>query len=150
MRAIKFRAWNRELGEMWVGGYVQFDTGNVWFENEDGDQFEYTQDKFPLMQYTGLRDKNGNEIYEGDILEYHDYMWNFKADQIHIGVVRWQDWHGAFDCERRMIDGKEVKPEHGLPGIQFKFQAKVIGNIYENPHLLKGVADEGVTGGTVK
>lgn len=39
---------------MWIGGYVQFDTGNIWFDNEDGDMFEYTQAEFPLMQYTGL------------------------------------------------------------------------------------------------
>lgn len=143
MRAIKFRAWDKINKRMSRINQWNFEFGDLWVEANEEDW--ENQPDFEIMQYTGLKDKNGKEIYEGDILKYHDYMFNFKADQIHIGVVRWQDWNGAFDCERRLIDGREVKPEHGLPGIQFKFQAEVIGNIYENPQLL-----EGVTGGTVK
>ena len=129
MREIKFRKWDEENKEMIDGDCLAFEEYAPLSEllMQDG-----------IMQYTGLHDKNFKEIYEGDILQYHDYMWNFNADQIHIGVVRWQDWNGAFDCERRIIDGKEVKPEHGLPGIQFKWQAEVIGNIYETPELLEG------------
>lgn len=141
-QVIKFRAWDRKrrhfhmgMGNlcMTMGGHLMwqfaFDAPSLLSPDECGN--------YVLQQFTGLKDKNGQEIYEGDILKYNDFFWNFKEDQIHIGVVRWQDWNGAFDCERRMIDGKEVKPEHGLPAIQFKWKAEVIGSIYENPDLLK-------------
>lgn len=117
-RKIKFRCWNKELKEIWVGGYVQFDTGNILFDDEDGNTFEYTGDEFPLMQYTGLNDKNGEEIYEGDFLK-HD-LWG-------ISEIIWE--HGMFR-------GKGNDHDITLADHQLK-RSRVIGNIYENPELLK-------------
>jgi uncharacterized phage protein (TIGR01671 family) len=128
MRELKFRAWNKELGEMWIGGYVQFDTGNIWFDNEDGDMFEYTQAEFPLMQYTGLKDKNGKEIYEGDIL-------NDKRNKRRKYKVVFDD--GTLFCVS-LSDG--ILPEgfnmHRLTKQNVQRLHEVIGNIYENPELL--------------
>lgn len=141
MNTVKYRALAKD-GTWRYGLYpcLDVDMGNLKYPMDVfWNSFLASFRRETLGQWTGLLDKYGKEIYQGDILQYHDYMWNFKVEQIHIGVVRWQDWNGAFDCERRIIDGKEVKPEHGLPGIQFKWQAEVIGNIYENPHLLKEI-----------
>lgn len=138
MNTIKYRALAKD-GTWRYGSYpcMNVDMGNTKYPM---DVFWYnflsTFRRETLGQWTGLLDKQGKEIYEGDILKYQDALWNFKPEQIHIGIVRWQDWNGAFDCERRLIDGKAVQPEHGLPGIQFKFSAEVIGNICENPELL--------------
>ena len=149
MRELKFRAWDKVSKQFlwpWPEGFDIL--GETTCFDLLIDQLKQMRpsvlrldllNDIEITQYTGLKDKNGTEIYEGDILKYNDYMWNFSATQIHIGVVRWQDWNGAFDCERRMVDGKEVKPEHGLPGIQFKWHAEVIGNIHDNPELLKEI-----------
>jgi uncharacterized phage protein (TIGR01671 family) len=70
-----------------------------------------------LMQYTGLKDKNGVEIYEGDILEWC-YM---EAGR---GVVEYVDFYSSFAPFNRLRRELDLKFE-------------VIGNIYENPEVLK-------------
>lgn len=72
---------------------------------------------FELMQFTGLKDKNGKEIYEGDILEYVERDWNKLKDLTVRCDVVFED--GAFK--------PSIDPEN----------SEVIGNIYENPELLK-------------
>lgn len=111
MREIKFRAWNAEHQHMSFSHQVL----SRWFEAIESGGYE-------LMQYTGLKDKNGKEIYEGDILEYvEDYI---QEDLIKYskGIVNYLD--GGFQ-----IDNRGLVAEWG--------PVKVIGNIYENKELLK-------------
>ena len=70
-----------------------------------------------LMQYTGLHDKNGKEIYEGDILGFDYYK--------HPMVVEYKEW--GFGC-------KEDDGTWAMPNEEYR---EVLGNIYENPELLK-------------
>jgi uncharacterized phage protein (TIGR01671 family) len=73
-----------------------------------------------LMQFTGLLDKNGKEIYEGDILENMNWReWNYKNGEKHRVVVKW-------------TSGKKFS---GF-GIGEDTHYEIIGNIYENPELL--------------
>ena len=74
-----------------------------------------------LMQYTGLKDKNGKEIYEGDILEW----FNDLTGSTHRGVVRFTQ--GGFYCG-----------DYYLYAIKC-YLPVIIGNIYENPELLEEV-----------
>ena len=101
MREIRFRAWDNELHQMYPD----------WQLHPD---FAYLlEDKrFSVMQYTGLKDKNGKEIYEGDIVK--DYPFNHRKPF----AVEWDIHHAGFD---RLYD----RPEH----------FGVIGNIYETPEL---------------
>jgi len=120
MREIKFRAWdkvNKIMNEVCI---INFDDNNVGLKPD----YDYTLsfEDIELMQYTGLKDKNGKEIYEGDIVKS-----NYKTGNLVVFFVR-----GCF----RLTYSKE------LIGIWLEIhlfeELEVIGNIYENPELLEG------------
>ena len=116
MREIKFRAWNQAEKKMIVN--------RVGFHYE---QHPYTKwddcgDDLILMQYTGLKDKNGKEIYEGDVVKFIPK--DFEDGITWERVVRWQDW-GAVLCPQGFPDWTKVK------------DVEIIGNIYKNPELLE-------------
>lgn len=108
MRDIKFRAWDKQFKEMID---LPFPPRSAWFE-KDG---EGGPDDFEIMQYTGLKDKNGKEIYEGDILTCEGEKDN--------RVV-------AFDRASFFVLGIP------LFNVVEDF-IEVIGNIYENQELVK-------------
>ena len=129
MREIKFRAWDKDKQEMisWEElkkTYCLFlDTPNDWL--------------LEVMQYTGLKDARGREIFEGDIVGDHSF---YAADE--IGVVKFGEFHadsaggeyGYVECWGWYIEGKSYDWRAG----HFKnLEIEVIGNIYENPELLK-------------
>jgi len=133
MREIKFRAWDKELGFMVdpEGGYfVEFD-GAPWFDlgtSNGGDYLICQAEKLAIMQYTGLKDKNGKEMFEGDILS----MW-YAPRASAKGLVIFKD--GSF-----MFETKEAVPylSHLAEIDGFGNYVTVIGNIYENPELIEG------------
>ena len=106
MREIKFRAWSK-TGKRMIG----------WEEMTANHAKVYTYflwtDMYKLMQYTGLKDKNGAEIYERDVLRW-------------AGVNCLISWnkHGHFDC--------------GLDSLNMAiaYHSEIIGNVHEHPELL--------------
>lgn len=118
MDRIKFRAWEKNLKEMIEVYNIDFVSKMI---NRDI-AFRFF-DEVELMQYTGLKDKNGKEIYEGDIIKFTD---NYNTDiPEKIGVVKFNNasfyiTDGAYSCYR-WID----------------INIEIIGNIYENPDLLE-------------
>jgi uncharacterized phage protein (TIGR01671 family) len=125
-REIKFRTWDKEKGTMHGAGR--------WFSNV-GDLLNAAMDdtsQWELMQFTGLKDKNGKEIYEGDILgeprvgEEHEY----------IGKVVYDDDFALFVIEKQN-GGFEYLGRHMLDHRNHE----VIGNIYENSNLLEENSD---------
>lgn len=96
-----------------------------------------------LMQFTGLKDKNGKEIYEGDILRVDKYNHVLKK-QVNSEVF-WMESHGMFqhtwDEGSHFNDTKEFWNNEPLYKVAFSMidvspKCEVIGNIYENPELL--------------
>lgn len=130
MREIKFRAWDKIDKHMCYNAHKCYDTltcddkddyGCKWGINSFGDLLE---DKdIILMQYTGLKDKNGKEIYEGDIIViFHlNHIVKYKAPRYYFIAPEEQIQHSWADSTAEAI----------------KSHAEVIGNIYENPELLK-------------
>lgn len=113
-REIKFRAWDMR-DDKWLTDYYIVPNGQVLIQYPTHEVNR--SHTIALMQYTGLKDKNGVEIYEGDIVDDRGYRAEVKATISPKGYCYdiWfgddYDWHGNKDFE-------------------------VIGNIYENKDLL--------------
>jgi uncharacterized phage protein (TIGR01671 family) len=118
MRTIKFRAWDDELKCF------------LWFDKPTQLTFWKGIAKYdlPIMQFTGLCDKGGNEIYEGDIVKCHDYYgWRNS-------VVEFNEKYAIFSASSKHIHG--MGRDSGKPLFISPRTTTVIGNIYENPELL--------------
>jgi uncharacterized phage protein (TIGR01671 family) len=145
MRDIKFRMWDtKEMIMSNSPGYLINLHGDIYtVDNVNGVTY-YKRDDYILMQYTGLTDKNGKEIYEGDILRYGYLALNdtekFGKDP-HLNLPK-----GIKEDDITTEMGVfEVKPEIGfLANVEEMITrnpdvegVEIIGNIYENPELLK-------------
>lgn len=117
-REIKFRAWIedtfRGTGEL---------TGDTWMECDIQNDVNFRRYlKRPIMQFTGLLDKNGKEIYENDIVEVRGFLGDFV---------------GRFTVEYKLNSFSYYAP--GKPETALYYAqnlTEVIGNVWENPELL--------------
>lgn len=111
-REIKFRVWDTGVKEMAKTGFSISDRGSVSFY---WNSKPFHSNNAILLQYTGLKDKNGKEIYEGDIVEkitYPNQVFEVKFER------------GAFN----------------IAGYHMQY-CRIKGNIYENPELLAPVPE---------
>ena len=144
-RIIKFRAWDKQENKFYVPTYEAYRGeldelvisfgGRLARHTIRGLDDESTfPDRYVLMQFTGLLDKNGKEIYEGDIVNSDEYPFKCDGVQGYLGVVEWFEedlcWSVSVDCVNDNLQGAAV----GCGLTEHKFE--VIGNIYESPGLL--------------
>ncbi len=126
-RQIKFRAWAEDWDthkmQMFYDVQCAYDTISCEGEVTPHDQWDnfssvLNDEDAIVMQFTGLLDKNGKEIYEGDIVEYR-YTPPEVKPSYSVFAVEWQEWNPSWSVNNEP-DAYEV-----------------IGNIYEHPELLK-------------
>ena len=132
-REIKFRAWDEKyrkmiftgfhlLGEVMAFGGIEEYLFETQKEKDGLPTIERWNDII-IMQYTGLYDKNGKEIYEGDIIIYEDRKWLVEWSN-----DRWDMRNGNYYIR--------YDDEADDPGFTNWNKAEIIGNIYENPELI--------------
>lgn len=137
MREIKFRGKRVDNGE-WVYGYLIGDDVIVG-EIVDFDEFSFSTefwlkvDPESVGQYTGLKDKNGKEMYEGDIIRYITIPIFDELEETCIDIVTFEE--GCFWAEGTEGEKKTQTPMHVIFDPTFYNHVEVIGNIYENPEL---------------
>lgn len=123
---IRFRAWDSWRERMSVVDRIYIDTKGVRLYDDFGEYWRDFND-VNLMQFTGLKDKNGKEIFEKDIVDYKGR----KA------IVK---WHGSYACFiYEFVDELKNRTTEWKPLYLSYYHFEIIGNIYENPELLEVV-----------
>ncbi len=141
-RVIKFRAWDKQYKIMSPVTLIMFDTNEIDYASNNNEP--KSMDHLEIMQFTGLHDKNGVEIYEGDLIKIHAGHENNK--RIVFEVV--------YDTAAFQLEPKKINVIAGkTPFVNYACQLaeniedfydreqlpeylEVIGNIYQNPELL--------------
>lgn len=164
-RVIRFRAWNKNVKVMTFVGELSWLVGGLHYLDAGATQGWIPGDA-ELMQFTGLLDKNGREIFESDLIGYYigsnDFpiksafsiemsfgMWGFWYP--YYKIANYKNWDGTY-MERECMKVDKGIGYKFMPLISFdmeegillasnprdeKLDFEVIGNIYENPELLK-------------
>ena len=123
MREIKFRAWSTKFNKfLSVGFHIIGET--TLFDLLNQHRIEEL-DTLKITQFTGLKDKNKKDIYEGDIL-------SFDPENRDCAFVSWDDFYSGFCLE--WPTGKRRRPDK--ESLCSDMRLEIIGNIMENPELL--------------
>ncbi len=152
MREIKFRAWDKKEMQMIYQGdnstqingvmdcQISFDMmGHAVFVRYYGEDNSHEIKETELMQYTGLKDINGKEIYESDIVNMHYFTESFNAQTLGaeekenevVGIIKIIDCTLFVEDEESLYVVSDYVEDAAA-------QIEIIGNIYENPELLEG------------
>jgi len=133
MREIKFRVWDKNRKRMYFWENIEAIHNNgILVIVADNNDWMLVPPNYELLQYTGLKDEQGKEIYEGDIIRYTYHIGGLEFPNC-IETIKWDIEITGFlplsDYDVTEDDQSECCP---IPET-----IEVIGNIYENPELLE-------------
>lgn len=120
----KFRAWDKTDKEMYLVDEIVWENGKF---DSIGDAITFYRgaEEVELMQSTGLKDKNGKEIFEKDILDYNGRKVIVK-------------WHGSYACFiYEFVDELKNRTAEWQPLYLSYYKFEIVGNSLENPELLE-------------
>ena len=126
MKELKFRAWIKNYN--CYADVLGFEQGKLFVQFQSGERVQHRLyvpiEDSAVEQCTGLKDRNGKEIYENDIVEYTTcYYGNEKR---HRKVVEWSEW-----------DSDDFGEPHNIGFFDLSENMKVIGNVHKNANLLE-------------
>jgi len=119
VREIKFRVWDEKRKKMLVPAGI-YEDGVPFIRYNDGSNAMPLND-YPVMQYTGLKDKNGREIYEGDLLSVAPHSRPYEVRWVGAGFFGVDPEYNDLEMHANAVKDMEV-----------------VGNIWETPELLEG------------
>lgn len=124
----KFRAWDKTTSKLHVVNGIYCDNKKIHYIDDKRVRF-VGFDNVIIMQSTGLFDKSGKEIYEGDAVQFEDCYEASDFLYINTGIIEW--CQGGFHItNRHSVTMEDLLCEESL-------DVEIIGNIYENPELLE-------------
>lgn len=129
---FKFRAWDKSQNKMYQVRGINFDNEDLWLKINETQIMGANLFEVELMQYTGLKDKNGKEIFEGDILLYLRKSKRIVSYKNGAFIRYYGNYNEYLLYDSFIEDG-------------YLTDYEVIGNIYENPELLEGNQYESIT-----
>lgn len=147
---LRFRAWDKEFKEMVQVDALVFDEQIIKATYKNGNVVKEDLKNYVLMQSTGLKDKNGKEIFEGDILKFNDTWSDYCYEGYVDGEITGVNYVEIEKETTCFGFGKTRIPESSLFNLvndehfTFKelitdtsFEFEIIGNIHTNPELLE-------------
>lgn len=126
----RYRAWDKEFKEMVQVDALVFEEQIIKATYKNGNVVKEDLKNYVLMQSTGLTDKNGKEIFEGDIL-------SIETDEENVKVkieVSWDSKHALFVFESKKYNAKQALGELFEDN---PYPFKIIGNVWEDPELVE-------------